>query len=260
MGVYSFLTIEKDEAVAVIKMNRPPTNPINRDFVGEINSAFEELKKDESAKVIIITSAIEKFFVAGADIKMIATMTEKDAHEVTEFFQESFHKINELEKIVIASINGFALGGGCELALACDYRFMARGEHKIGLPEVTLGIIPGAGGVQRLGRLLGPKALDLLINRTMLSPEEALNIGLVDALFEPQDLMAESIKFAKKLTKGATKAMGIIKRCLNVGFDLPIKEALKLDKGGFVEVFKTADAKEGLKAFIEKRKPNFTGK
>jgi len=260
MGNYNFLTIERDEAVAIIKMNRPPTNPINRDFVGEIDGAFEELKNDENVKVIIITSAIEKFFVAGADIKMIANMTEKDADEVTAFFQESFQKINELEKIVIAAINGFALGGGCELALACDYRFMAKGEHKIGLPEVTLGIIPGAGGIQRLGRLLGPKALDFLINKTMLGPEEALNIGLVDALYEPQDLMAETIKFAKKLSKGATKAMGIIKRCLNKGFDLTIRDGLKLDKDGFVEVFKTADAKEGLNAFIEKRKPAFTGR
>lgn len=259
MGNYSFLMIEKDEAVAIIKMNRPPTNPINRDFVGEIAGAMEELKDDESIKVIVITSAIEKFFVAGADIKMIANMTEMEADEITAFFQESFQKINEMEKIVIAAINGFALGGGCELALACDYRFMAKGEHKIGLPEITLGIIPGAGGIQRLGRLLGPKALDLLINRTMLSAEEALNIGLVDAAFEPQDLLPETIKFAKKLSKGATRAMGIIKRCLYKGFDLNIKDGLNLDKDGFVEVFKTADAKEGLNAFIEKRKPSFKG-
>jgi enoyl-CoA hydratase len=257
---YNFLTIERDETVGIIKMNRPPTNPINRDFVGELANAFDELEKDESTKVIVITSALERFFVAGADIKMIANMTEKDADEVTAFFQESFQKINEMEKIVIAAINGFALGGGCELALACDYRFMAKGDHKIGLPEATLGIIPGAGGIQRLGRLLGLRAIDLLINRTMISPEEALNIGLVDAIFEQQDLMPETLKFAKKLAKGATKAMGIIKRCLNKGLDLPIREALKLDKDGFVEVFKTEDAKEGLNAFIEKRKANFKGK
>lgn len=257
---YSFLTIEHDENVAIIKMNRPPTNPINRDFVQELANAFDQLERDDNVKTIVITSAIEKFFVAGADIKMIASMTEKDANDVTAFFQESFQKLNSMEKIVIAAVNGFALGGGCELALACDYRFMAKGDHKIGLPEVTLGIIPGAGGVQRLGRLLGPKALDLLINRTMLSPEEALNIGLVDAIYEPDTLMTETIKFAKKLSRGATKAMGIIKRCLNRGFEVSILEGLNLDKDGFVDAFKTEDAKEGLTAFIEKRKAQFKGK
>lgn len=257
---YNFLTIEHDESIGIIKMNRPPTNPINRDFVQELAYAFDELKKDENIKVIVITSAIEKFFVAGADIKMIASMTEKDANDVTLFFQESFQKLNNMEKIVIAAINGFALGGGCELALACDYRFMAKGDHKIGLPEVTLGIIPGAGGIQRLGKLLGPKALDLLINKTMLSPEEALSIGLVDAIYEPESLMTETINFAKKLSRGATRAMGIIKRCLYKGIELSIEEGLKLDKDGFVEVFKTEDAKEGLTAFVEKRKAQFKGK
>lgn len=257
MGEYNFLTIERDENVAVIKMNRPPSNPINRDFVGELSNAFDEVAADKDIRVVIITSALERFFVAGADIKMILNMTEKESDETTAFFQKSFQKLNDMPKIVIAAINGFALGGGFELALACDYRFMAKGKHTIGLPETTLGIIPGAGGTQRLVRLIGYRALDLLINKTQLTPEEALSMGLVDAVYEPEQLLQESLNFAKKLTKMATKAIGIAKRCVYKGIELSLEDGLKLEKEGFVEVFKTKDAKEGLTAFLEKRKPVF---
>ncbi len=257
---YYFLSIELDENVAIIKMNRPPSNPINKDFVSELASAFDDVASNDDVKVVIITSALERFFVAGADIKMILNMTEKESDETTAFFQKSFQKLNDMPKIVIAAINGFALGGGFELALACDYRFIAKGKHTIGLPETSLGIIPGAGGTQRLVRLVGYKALDLLINRTQLTPEEAYSLGLVDAVYEPEELMQESLKFAKRLTKMATKAIGIAKRCVYKGVELPLLEGLALEKDGFVEVFKTEDAKEGLTAFIEKRKPEFKGK
>lgn len=256
---FNFLTIEKDENVAIIKMMRQPSNPINRDFVGELSEAFDEVAGDNDVKVVIITSALERFFVAGADIKMILNMTEKESDETTAFFQKSFQKLSDMPKIVIAAINGFALGGGFELALACDYRFMAKGKHTIGLPETTLGIIPGAGGTQRLVRLIGYKALDLLINKTQLTPEDALSLGLVDALFEPEQLMLESLTFAKKLSKMATKAIGAVKRCVYKGAELSLEEGLNLEKDSFVEVFKTDDAKEGLTAFLEKRKPVFKG-
>lgn len=257
---YNFLSIELDENVAIIKMNRPPSNPINKDFVSELATAFDDVASNDDVKVVIITSALERFFVAGADIKMILNMTEKESDETTAFFQKSFQKLNDMPKIVIAAINGFALGGGFELALACDYRFIAKGKHTIGLPETSLGIIPGAGGTQRLVRLVGYKALDLLINKTQLTPEEAYSLGLVDAVYEPEELMQESLKFAKRLTKMATKAIGIAKRCVYKGVELPLLEGLALEKDGFVEVFKTEDAKEGLTAFIEKRKPEFKGK
>lgn len=259
MANYSFLSIEKDEAVGIIKMNRPPSNPINKDFVTELASAFDEVNDDKDIKVLVITSSLERFFVAGADIKMILNMTEKEADEITAFFQRSFQKLQDMEKIVIAAINGFALGGGFELALACDYRFISKGNHTIGLPETTLGIIPGAGGTQRLVRLIGYKALDLLINKTQLTPEEALSYGLVDKVFEPGDLMPEAIKFGKRLSKMATKAIGIGKKAVYKGIELPLEEALEFEKNGFVEAFKTEDAKEGLTAFLEKRKPVFKG-
>ncbi len=259
MGNYSFLQIERDEAVGIIKMNRTPSNPINRDFVAELSSAFDELRADSAIKVIVITSALERFFVAGADIKMILAMTEEESASITEFFQKSFQKLVDMEKIIIAAINGFALGGGFELALACDYRFAAKGSYTIGLPETGLGIIPGAGGTQRLVRLIGYKALDLLINRTQLSPEDALALGLVDRLYEPQDLLPESINFAKKLSRMATRALGIAKKAVYRGIEMPLSEALLFEKECFVEVFKTADAKEGLTAFMEKRKPQFKG-
>ncbi len=260
MGSYNFLTIEKDEQVAIIKMNRPPSNPINRDFVEELSKSFDEVGSDDDVKVVVITSALERFFVAGADIKMILNMTEKESDETTAFFQKSFQKLNDMPKIVIAAINGFALGGGFELALACDYRFMAKGKHTIGLPETTLGIIPGAGGTQRLARLVGYKALDLLINRTQLTPEDALELSVVDKLFEPEQLLPETLNFAKKLTRMATKAIGFAKKCVYKGLELPLEEGLKLEKDCFVEVFKTEDSKEGLTAFLEKRKAEFKGR
>lgn len=256
---YKFLTIERDEAVSIIKMMRPPTNPINRDFVLELSNAFDEVAKDENTKVVIITSALEKYFIAGADIKMILNMTEKEADETTEYFQKTFQKLNDMPKIIIAAINGYALGGGFELALACDYRFMAKGKHTLGLPETTLGIIPGAGGTQRLVRKIGHKALDLLINKTQLQPEEALTLGLIDGIYEPEELLPETIKFAKKLTKMATKAIGIVKTCVYKGAEISLEAGLKLEKQGFIEAFKTQDAKEGLTAFLEKRKPEFKG-
>ncbi len=259
MTSYNFLQIERDEAVGIIKMNRPPSNPINKDFVSELSNAFDELGNDSMVKVILITSMLERFFVAGADIRMILNMTEEESASITEFFQKSFQKLQDMEKIVISAINGFALGGGFELALACDYRFAAKGSYTIGLPETTLGIIPGAGGTQRLVRLIGYKALDLLINKTQLSPEDAYSLGLVDRLLEPQELMTESINFAKKLSHMATKAIGIVKKCVYKGAELPLSEALTFEKDCFVKVFKTSDAKEGLSAFLEKRKPQFKG-
>jgi enoyl-CoA hydratase len=163
-----------------------------------------------------------------------------------------------MKKIVIAAINGHALGGGCELAMACDYRLMAADKGRIGLPEATLGILPGAGGTQRLPRLVGlAKALDILLRGKTMLPEEALAIGLVDRVIEAENFMAEVMKFASELAAGPGKALGFIKAAVYEGIDLPLEQALAIERKYSKENKQTHDAKEGLTAFAEKRKPNF---
>ncbi len=163
--------------------------------------------------------------------------------------------------MVIAAINGHALGGGCELAMACDYRLMTSGKALIGLPEAGLGIIPGAGGTQRLPRLVGlTKALDILLNGRTMNPQQALAIGLVDRLIEPENFQAEVMQFAQEMAAGAGKALGYIKAAVYEGIDLPLDQALAVERKYMAENGKTHDAKEGLTAFIEKRKPNFLNK
>ena len=164
-------------------------------------------------------------------------------------------------KIFIAAINGFALGGGLEMALACDLRFAAEGEYKLGLPEVTLGLLPGNGGTQRLPRLIGrTKALDLMITGRMVEPKEAFALGIVDRLFAAAELQSETMKYAKRLAGGATLAIGRIKRCVMEGLDLPLDDALALERDLMEPLFETQDAKEGIAAFAEKRAPVYSGR
>lgn len=255
---YQFITMEQKDRVLVISFNRPPTNPLSSSFGNEMLAAFTEAGQKEDVNVVVLASAMEKAFIAGADIKEMASLEPDEYEAFSRLLQDANNKLSGMKKVVIAAINGHCLGGGCELAMACDYRFMAAGKALIGLPEATLGIVPGAGGTQRLPRLVGlSKAMDILLRGKALGPEEALEIGLIDRVMEAESFMEDVMKFAVKLSSGAGKAMGYIKAAVYEGIDLPMEQALAVERKYGKENIKTHDAKEGLTAFAEKRKPEF---
>ena len=255
---YQFITMKTEGRVLTISLNRPPTNPLNGEFGLELFGAFSEAEQMDDITVVIITSALEKAFIAGADIKEMAAQGEIESEAFSKLLQNANNILAGMKKVVIAAINGHALGGGCELALACDYRLMTSGKALIGLPEAGLGIIPGAGGTQRLPRLIGlSKALDILLRGKTMSPQEALEIGLVDRLIDPEHFQEEVMTFASQFASGAGKALGYIKAAVYEGLELPLEQALAVERKYSAENKKTHDAKEGLTAFIEKRKPNF---
>ena len=258
---YKFITMKKEARVLTVSLNRPPTNPLNSEFGRELFNAFSEVEQMEEVTVVVVASSQEKAFIAGADIKEMANQSQDEAEAFSKLLQDANNLLSGMKKVVIAAINGHALGGGCELALACDYRFMAATKALIGLPEATLGILPGAGGTQRLPRLVGlAKARDILLRGKTMGPDEALAIGLLDRVIEPENFMSEVMKFAHKLASGAGKAMGYIKVAINEGIDLPLEQALAVERKYGLENLRTHDAKEGLSAFAEKRKPNFLSK
>jgi len=258
---YQFITMKMEGRVLTISLNRPPTNPLNGEFGQELYNAFSEAEQMDDVTVVVITSAQEKAFIAGADIKEMAAMNQSESEAFSRLLQNANNILAGMKKVVIAAINGHALGGGCELAMACDYRFMVAGKALIGLPEATLGIVPGAGGTQRLPRLVGlSKAKDILLWGKVMGPEEALAIGLIDKVIEADNFMDDVMKFANKLASGAGKALGYIKVAVNEGIELPMEQALAVERKYGLENLKTHDAKEGLTAFGEKRKPNFLSK
>ncbi|MFZ3047863.1 MAG: enoyl-CoA hydratase/isomerase family protein [Desulfatirhabdiaceae bacterium] len=261
---YHFFDPQLTKNVCVVHINRPPANALSLEVVEELHSLVDELSADDAVRAVIFT-AQGPFFIGGADIKM---MKEHMGSELPAFMerytvhlQRALNKVEEIPKPVIAAINGFAAGGGCELALACDFRFMATGKARIGLSEVKLGILPGGGGLQRMPRLVGKaKALELIIEGRLLTAEEALEIGLVNRIYEPEDLMAGAMDYAEKLSMQATKAIGIIKKCIHTGMDTAIKAGLGFDIDSQDLLFKSHDGIEGIEAFISKRPPKFIGK
>jgi enoyl-CoA hydratase len=255
---YQFITMQRADRILTILLNRPPTNPLSGAFGRELFDAFSEAGRMEDVTVVVITSTLEKAFIAGADIKEMAAMDRSASEAFSKLLQDANNLLPRMRKVVIAAINGHALGGGCELAMACDYRWMKKGKYLIGLPEATLGILPGAGGTQRLPRLVGlSRAMDILLRGKAMGPEEALEIGLVDRVIEPEIFMDEVMKFAGQLASGAGKAMGGIKAAVYEGIDLPMEQALAVERKYGLENLGTHDAREGLAAFAEKRKPNF---
>lgn len=255
---YQFVKMTTEGRVLTISLNRPPTNPLNSEFGQELCAAFTEVGKMDGITVVVITSGLEKAFIAGADIKEMAAKSGDEMDAFSRLLQDANNLLSGMQKVVIAAINGHALGGGCELAMACDFRFMMAGKALIGLPEVGLGLIPGAGGTQRLPRLVGvAKALEMMLQGKVIGPEEALAIGLINRVIEPENFMAEVMAFANKLAAGAGKAMGAIKAAVYEGIELPMVEALAVERKHARVNFECKDALEGITAFAEKRKANF---
>jgi len=253
--------IETREGVAVITVDRPKVlNALNAQTVGEIGEAFEQARNDENVKAMILTGGGEKAFVAGADIGELAKMTPITGKATAERGQAVFAKIERFPKPVIAAINGFALGGGCELALACHIR-IASEKAQIGLPEVTLGIIPGYGGTQRMARLLGKgKALELILTGDRIPAAEAERIGLVNKVVAPEELMNVAMELAKKIASRGPLAVRAAIEAVMSGSEMPIDEGFFLEATLFGLLASTDDMKEGMGAFLEKRAADFKGK
>ncbi|MDN5323359.1 MAG: enoyl-CoA hydratase [Clostridia bacterium] len=252
---------ENQEGIGIITINRPKAlNALNIDVFNELSPLLDEIAKDNSIRVVIITGSGEKSFVAGADITYMLPMSSPEGKAWGEVGQGVFNKIEKLPQPVIAAINGFALGGGCELAMACDIR-IASEKAKFGQPEVGLGIIPGFAGTQRLPRLVGKgRAKELLFTGDMIDAHEAYRIGLVNKVVSPEELMDAAKGMAKKIMKHAPYAVQLCKEAVNVGMEVDLETGSKYEGALFGVTCATEDKKEGMTAFVEKRKPNFTGK
>lgn len=254
-----YVLIEKDELVTVITINRPKQlNALNPEVLKELNDAIETAENDKETRVVIITGAGEKAFIAGADIGAMKDMTAVEGQAFGKLGQKLFSKIERLRKPVIAAINGFALGGGCELALACDIRLCSE-NAKFGQPEVNLGIIPGFGGTQRLPKVVGKsKAMKLILTGDVIDAQEAYNLGLADQVVAVEQLMPTAIALAKKIASKPPIAIELAKAAINycTGY---ADEGCDYEAALLGVCFSTSDQKEGMEAFIQKRKASFKG-
>jgi len=249
-----------EEGIAIVTIDHPPVNAIDKKMVLELEQAIDELEMNPEAKIIILRGAGDKAFIAGADIPVFSDLNKVSGEKFAHSIQSVLFKIEESQKVTICAINGLALGGGCEVAMACDIR-IASEKAKFAQPEVNLGVMPGAGGTQRLPRLVGKgRAMELVFTGDMISAEEARAIGLVNRVVPPESLMNEAKKMAKKiLTKGPI-AISNSKRAIREGLEMGLREGMKLEAKLFGELFETSDMREGVKAFLEKRTPHFVGR
>lgn len=256
----SFTTIltEVKGKVGIVKLNRAQAmNAFNAVMLKELFDALKAFDKDERIRVLIVTGS-EKAFAAGADIKEMAEASAVDM--LTQGRVEAWDRIRAIRKPVIAAVSGWALGGGCELALSCDM-IVASESAKFGQPEITIGVIPGAGGTQRLARLLGKHlAMEMVINNRTLNAAEALQFGFANRVVPVEGYLEAAIAFAEQIAERAPLAVRMAKDSVNAAFETSLTEGLKAEKRNFYPLFSTEDQKEGMKAFIEKRKPNWKGR
>lgn len=253
---YQNLVVEIENKIAVVTLNRPQAlNALNKELLNEISSFLDEATNNQNIRAVILTGSGEKSFVAGADIKEFSDFDGKQGEFLAREGQEKvFNKVENFPKPIIAAVNGFALGGGLELAMACHFR-IASDNARLGLPEVTLGLIPGYGGTQRLPRLVGKgRAAQMIFTAEMISAQRAFEIGLVNEVVSQTELMDRTIAIASKIATNSSTAIAKAIQAVNAshltdGFDLEIKS--------FGELFETADFQEGVSAFMEKRKPDF---
>jgi len=255
----SVLSCEIIEDVAVVKMNNPPVNALGPAFLGDFNRVLAHLKSGKKARALLLTSECPGFFSAGDDI----TQLEDIGDDLISLLPKAHAALNDLEFLplpTVAAINGHALGGGLELALVCDFRFMGEDSGRIGLPEVRLGLIPSLGGTQRLPLLVGKaRAVEMMFKGLQLTPGEAKQIGLLNDVFPLDELYEKSFDYARRLARQATGAIARIKSCVNTGVYRGLQEGLSREIEAFKENIFTPDAKEGVDAFLSNRKPEFKG-
>jgi enoyl-CoA hydratase/carnithine racemase len=253
--------LEKQGGVGLLVLDRPPANSYDYAFLRSFAGAVDEARGDADIHAVVVTSASDKFFSAGADVSAFASGTTRSRVMTAIMAHEAFRKMENTPFLFIAAISGHCLGGGFELALACDLRFAAEGSYQIGLPEANLGLFPGSGGTQRLPRLVGlSKGMDLILNGKTMPPAEAHEMGLVDRLFPDAAACRQgAIDYATKIAAGPSVALGHAKLAVTQGFGAPLDLGLAIEREAISRVFVSRDADEGIKAFGEKRKPDFKG-
>lgn len=253
--------VSREGAVAVVTVNRPEAlNALDLDTTTALRDRLHELAGDAAVRAVVLTGAGEKAFIAGADIKYMSTLTVLGARAWGALGHECARLLETMPKPTIAAVNGFALGGGCELALGCDIRY-ASSRAKLGQPEINLGILPGWGGTQRLARVVGGGAAkELILSGRLVDAEEALRIGLVTAVFAPEELLGRALELARQLAAKSPAAMAFAKQATNFALQGSFADGLLQEATLFAAVFATDDQSEGMAAFVEKREPRFTGR
>jgi enoyl-CoA hydratase len=257
---YKNLIIDIKDGIAIVKINRPKAlNALNSETVDEIKLASESLNENKDVRVVILTGEGDKAFIAGADILEMKPMTALEGMAFSQKGHEAFSKLENMSKPVIAAVNGYALGGGFEVALACDIIY-ASDKAKVGFPETTLGIFPGFGGTQRTAKLIGlAKTKELIFTGKTIAAQEAYELGLVNKVIPHEELMKEVMALAEKIKANGPISIGLAKECINKSLFLDMDSALMLEAKDFGLCFGTKDQKEGMTAFVEKRKATFTG-
>jgi enoyl-CoA hydratase/carnithine racemase len=251
------------DGVAIVELNDPPANTYTHEMMRDLDDAILEARLDEDVHVIVITGAGEKFFCAGANIKMLNSATPQFRYFFSLHGNEVLLRMENTAKLIIAALNGHAVGGGMEIALACDIRIARRGPGMFGLPEINLGLLPGMGGTQRLPRIIGKaRAMELLMTGRTIGVDEAQQIGLVNHVFEEENFLDKVVEYARQFVAPAkaSHAVGLIKRSVQTGYELPIAEALGLERELLQQLFESEDAKEGLDAYGKKRQAQFKGR
>lgn len=255
-----------DQAVAILTLNDPPANTYSHEMMRQIDAHILEARMDESVQVIVLTGAGEKFFCAGANIQMLSDVTPEFKYYFCLHANETMSRLEQTPKLVIAAINGHCVGGGLEVAMAADMRVARRNAGKMGLPEVSLGVLPGTGGTQRLTRLVGKsRAIELMATGELFDFEKGRELGIVNQIFEAEtgeQFMAQVMEYARKFTtpNKASRAVGRIKRAVQTGAEVSFEAALALERELQQQLFQSEDAKEGLDAYVGKRKAIFKGK
>jgi enoyl-CoA hydratase len=257
---------ETREGIALVTLNDPPANTYSYEMMQQLDRRVLEARMDESIHVIVITGAGEKFFCAGANIKMLTEVTPTFKYFFCLHANETLSRLEQTPKLVIAAVNGHCVGGGLEVALAADIRVARKGAGKMGLPEVSLGVLPGTGGTQRLARAVGKsRAIELMAEGELFDFERAAQLGIVNRIFEADtaaSFMEQVLTYARRFTAPdkAAIAVGRIKRAVQTGAEIPFESALALERELQQQLFQSEDAREGLSAYVEKRKPRFKGK
>lgn len=262
----SLVQYSVEGGVALLTLNDPPANTYSYEMMQELDRAILKARMDESAQVIVITGAGEKFFCAGANISMLSSVTPEFKYYFCLHANETLSRLEQTPKLVIAAINGHCVGGGLEVALAADIRLARKGAGKMGLPEVTLGVLPGTGGTQRLVRVVGKsRAIELMTTGELFTFERGEELGLVNHVYQAESgaaFMEQAMTYARRFTTPgkAARAVGSIKRSVQTGAEIPFESALALERELQQQLFQSDDAREGIAAYVEKRKPEFKGR